>query len=194
MTIFTKGSPEDYLQHIIAVLHLINQKGLDALIVLHNKEMKSASAGPGALKQKSILSVDSGSSKDLETHKSKKEAHKLKKALTQEMLVTATKANNDAVAFTYEMLPNLLASKPQTQWDCIVQEMHEHDSWAGANGEKHDGKCPKSYVTFSDCLELHKLTVFTTDAAEKRSAITSSKEFGSPNGLPYVSLFPMWKY
>ncbi len=30
MTIFAKGSPDDYLQHIITVLHLINQKGLDA--------------------------------------------------------------------------------------------------------------------------------------------------------------------
>ena len=29
MTIFAKGNPEEYLQHVIAVLHLINQKGLD---------------------------------------------------------------------------------------------------------------------------------------------------------------------
>ena len=29
MTIFAKGNPEEYLQHVIAVLRLINQKGLD---------------------------------------------------------------------------------------------------------------------------------------------------------------------
>ncbi len=129
MTIFAKGSPEDYLQHLIAVLRLINQKGLDALIVPHNKEMKSASAALGALKQKSIGPADSSSSKDLEARKSEKEALRLEKALTQEMLVTATKACNKAVASTYEMLRNLLVSKPQTQWDRIFREMHERDSW-----------------------------------------------------------------
>ncbi len=81
---------------------------------------------------------------------------------------------------TYEMLRNLLASKPQTQWDCIIQEMHEHDLWAGANGEKHDGKCSKSYIAFLDCLELDKLTVFTADAAERQHF--------------YIQLFPKWKY
>jgi hypothetical protein len=39
---------------------------------------------------------------------------------------------------------------------------------AGANGEKHNGKRPKSYVAFLDCLELHKLTVFTADAAKRQ--------------------------
>ncbi len=29
MTIFAKGSPEDYLRHVIVILHLINQKRLD---------------------------------------------------------------------------------------------------------------------------------------------------------------------
>ncbi len=30
MTIFVKGNPKEYLQRVIAVLRLINQKGLDA--------------------------------------------------------------------------------------------------------------------------------------------------------------------
>ncbi len=30
MMIFAKGNLEDYLQHLIVVLHLITQKGLDA--------------------------------------------------------------------------------------------------------------------------------------------------------------------
>jgi hypothetical protein len=57
---------------------------------------------------------------------------------------------------------------PQTQWDRIVQEMHECDSWAGTDGKKHDGKRPKGLKAFSDCQELHKLTVFTADAAERQ--------------------------
>jgi hypothetical protein len=165
MIIFAKGSPEEYLQHVIAILCLINQKGLDALIVVHNKEMKSAAAALGALKQKSIGPVYLGSSKDLEACKNEKEALKLEKALTQEMLVNAIKAYNEDVAATYKLLHNLLA-KPQTQWDRIIQKMHEHDLWAGENGEKHNGKHPKSYITFLDCLELHKLTVFIADTAK----------------------------
>jgi hypothetical protein len=65
MTILAKGSPEDYLQHIIAILRLINQKGLDALIVLHNKEIKSAAVALGALKQKPIGPADLSSKEDL---------------------------------------------------------------------------------------------------------------------------------
>ena len=29
---------------------------------------------------------------------------------------------------------NLLVGDPQTQWDRIVKEMHEGDSWAGPDG------------------------------------------------------------
>ena len=60
--------------------------------MLYNKEMKSASAALGPLRKKSIGLADSNSSKDLEARKSEKEALKLKRALTQEMLMTATKA------------------------------------------------------------------------------------------------------
>jgi hypothetical protein len=58
------------------------------------------------------------------------------------MLMTATKVYNEAVAATYELLRILLASKPHTQWDHIIQEMHKRDSWAGANGEKHSFGLP----------------------------------------------------
>ena len=50
------------------------------------------------------------------------------------MLKTVTKDYNEDVA-SYELLHNLLASEPQTQWDHIVVEIHGHDSWAGLNGE-----------------------------------------------------------
>ncbi len=114
------------------------------------------------------------------------DALKIEKAQTQEMLKASTKGYNEAVAATYELLHNLLASEPQTQWDRIFVEMHERDSWAGPDGEKHDGKCPRGYFAFLDCLELHKLTVFTADAAERQWYYTS-REYDSPNGLPYIN-------
>ncbi len=44
MSIFTKVSPEDYLQHIIAVLRLIDQKGFHVQCKKHTKEMKTVAA------------------------------------------------------------------------------------------------------------------------------------------------------
>ena len=79
MTIFAKGSPEDYLQHVIVILRLTNQKGLDTLIVLHNKEMKLASAvywacrfefqqGPGSLQEQEGSSEAQESSYPKDAH------------------------------------------------------------------------------------------------------------------------------
>jgi hypothetical protein len=96
------------------------------------------------------------SKKDQEAFKNEKEARKVEKALTQEMLVSSTKVYNKAITATYELLCKLLAGKPQTQWDCIILEMHERDSWIGADDKEHDGKHPKSFSAFSDCLKLAK--------------------------------------
>ncbi len=43
MTILAKGNPEEYLQHVIAVLRLINQKGLDAKCREAGKELVKTS-------------------------------------------------------------------------------------------------------------------------------------------------------
>jgi hypothetical protein len=47
--------------------------------------------------------------------------------------------------------------------------MHKRaDSWAGVNGKVIKGRCPRTWAAFHDCLELHKLTVFTADAAKRQ--------------------------
>ena len=161
MGIFAKGTPEDYLQHIIAVLCLIDQKGLHAQCKKHAKEMKTTAATLIAIKRKSDGSQSENSDESPEDLE-------LERKLTQELLSTASKQYNEAVGATYELLRNLLAGEPQTQWDRIVREMHERGSWAGADGERHNGKRPKGFKAFMDCLELHKLTVFTADAAERQ--------------------------
>ncbi len=79
-----------------------------------------AAAALGALKQKSIGSQDLSSKKDQEAYKNEVEALRIEKAQTQEMLKTTTKDYNEAVASMYELLRNLLASEPQTQWNHIV--------------------------------------------------------------------------
>jgi hypothetical protein len=84
------------------------------------------------------------------------------------MLQEAQKAHNKAVAESYEQLRNLLSGDVQSQWDCVCCKMHEHDLWAAVNGQVTKGRHPRMWMSFLDCLELHKLTVFSADAAEKQ--------------------------
>ncbi len=54
------------------------------------------------------------------------------------------------------------------QWDKIMHEMHSKDPWIGVNGKSHQGLCVRSWLSSQDCIELHKLTIFPADAAEKQ--------------------------
>ena len=114
--------------------------------------MKTAAAALGTLERKSYGPGNSDSDQD-------QEALETEKKLTHELFSTASKQYNEAVAATHELLQNLLAGKPQTQWDHIVREMPERDSRAGANGKKPEGKRPKGFTLFLGCQELQKRTV-----------------------------------
>ncbi len=87
---------------------------------------------------------------------------------TPEMIKEAWKAHDKAVAKAYELLRNLLSSDLQSQWDWVCCKMHERDSWAQMNGKMTKRRHPHSWAAFRDCLELHKLTVFTADAAKRQ--------------------------
>jgi hypothetical protein len=84
------------------------------------------------------------------------------------MLQEAQKAHDKAIAKTYEQLWNLLSGDAQSQWDCICREMHERDSWAAVNSQVTKGRRLRTWMSFLDCLKLHKLTVFSADAAERK--------------------------
>ncbi len=87
---------------------------------------------------------------------------------TSQMLQEAQKAQDKAIAKSYEQLRNLLSGNAQSQWDCVCREMHERDSWAAVNGQVTEGRRPQTWMSFLDCLELHKLTVFSADAAKRQ--------------------------
>ncbi len=115
-----------------------------------------------ALKLKSIGPRDSSPDEDPDEIKAE-----IKE--TKELALETQKQYNEVVASTYELLRNLLVGKPQSQWDRIMREMHKRDSWAGVDGKRHDEKCPKTWTSFQECVELHKLMVFTHDAALPRT-------------------------
>jgi hypothetical protein len=48
--------------------------------------------------------------------------------------------------------------------------MHECDLWAGVNGQVTVGRHLHTWGAFQDCLELHKLTVFTADEAKRQQS------------------------
>ncbi len=87
---------------------------------------------------------------------------------TQQMLQEAQKAHDKAIAESYKQLRNLLSSNTQSQEDCICRKMHERDSWAAVNGQVTKGRRLRTWTSFLDCLELHKLTVFSADGAERQ--------------------------
>jgi hypothetical protein len=87
---------------------------------------------------------------------------------TTQMLQESQRAQDKAIADSYEQLRNLLSGDAQSQWDRICREMHKNDSWAAVNGKITKGRRPRTWMSFLDCLELHKLTIFSADAAEKQ--------------------------
>ncbi len=95
-------------------------------------------------------------------------AHKVEIEQTQKMLQEAQKAHNKAIAESYKQLRNLLSGNAQSQWDHVCCEMHEHDLWAVVNSQVTKGRHPQTWKSFLDCLELHKLTVFSADTAKRQ--------------------------
>ncbi len=87
---------------------------------------------------------------------------------TTQMLQEAQKAHGKAIAKLYKQLRNLLSRNAQSQWDCVCREMHERDLWAAVNGQVTEGRRPQTWTSFLECLELHKLTVFSADAVKRQ--------------------------
>ncbi len=84
------------------------------------------------------------------------------------MLQEAQKAHDKAITKSYEQLRNLLSGNAQSQWDRVCRKIHERDSWAAVNSQVTKGRRPRTWTSFLDCLELHKLTVFSADAAKRQ--------------------------
>jgi hypothetical protein len=108
MSVISQGNTKEYLAHIVAVLHLISQKGLD---VQCRKLAKAVDKLDRMLKNllKATGFKTTISSKD------DVEACKLKIEQTQQMLQEAQNAHNEAIAKTYELLRNLLSGDAQSQ-------------------------------------------------------------------------------
>jgi hypothetical protein len=157
MPIFSCGNTEEYLAHIVTVLCIIKQKGLDA---------KCRKLGKAVVRQSKTLKnlLKSAGSKDTVSLDVDVTARKVEIEQTQAILQESRKTHNKAITKMYEQLRGNL----QSQWDCICHKMHKRDSWAGVNGPATEGRRPCTWMSFRDRLELHMLTVFSADAAKRQ--------------------------
>jgi hypothetical protein len=161
MPIYFRGNTEEYLPHIVAVLQIISKNGLPKKSRMLTKAVVKWSE---ALKNL----LEATGSQDTVLVNVDVQAGKVEIEQTQQMLQEGQKAHNKAIAKTHKQLRNLLSGDAQFQWDCVCHEMHEHDLWAGANVQVTKGRHPQKWMSFQDCLELHKLTVFSAAAAKRQ--------------------------
>jgi hypothetical protein len=131
--IFSHGNNEEYITHIVAVLRIVEQKGLPKKCCMYAKAVAKRQAALKNLQEALepqdavLMSVDVT-------------AHKVEIEQTTQMLQEALRAHEKAIAKSYEQLRNLLSSDAQSQCDCVCREMHENDLWAAVNSKITKGR------------------------------------------------------
>jgi hypothetical protein len=92
----------------------------------------------------------------------KKKLNKLNESLKAKKTITV-----ELVQKAYELIRCFVVGKAQMQWDRIVNKMHTKNPWIGMNGKSNKDIHVKSWRSFMDCIQLHKLAIFPANAAEK---------------------------
>jgi hypothetical protein len=141
MNIYSRGNNKEYLTYIVVVLCIIKQRGLDSRC---RKLEKSV------LRQSEMVKnlLEAAGSQDTVSTTVDVRARKVEIEQTQQMLQEAQKAHDKAITKVYKQLCYLLSGNPQAQWDRVCCKMHEHDSWAGVNGQVTEGGSPQMGMSF----------------------------------------------
>jgi hypothetical protein len=148
---------EEYLQHHNAFLRFLARKKLDVEMTKVTKAVAKAAALVRAL----VRSPNEESEDETTLRISRWEA--------AEAELTKTEAQESTqVGLVYDLFRKTLKDDPELQWDRIVEDMHTKDPWEDLRGVKHDGLRRKSVKSLQDCIDFHKLTVYSVDAAERQ--------------------------
>jgi hypothetical protein len=89
-------------------------------------------------------------------------------AAEEEELKKAKAIESTKVGLVYDLFRKTLKEDPELQWDRIVDDMHSKDPWVDLTGAKHDGLRRKSTSSLWECIDFHKLMVYSVDAAERQ--------------------------
>jgi hypothetical protein len=157
MHTYGSNNNEEYLVHVTTVLRLVKQKGAAA-------KVKEAFAELVAVRKKMSPFFEFPEDKAVAQKEARiKKLSKLNKALKAKKVIAVEQAQK-----AYKLFRYFVVGEAQTQWDRIMNEIHTKNPWIGMNGKSNKGICMKSLILLMDCIKLHMLTVFPTDAAEKQ--------------------------
>jgi hypothetical protein len=106
--------------------------------------------------------------KNLNMSKSHEEKESLKRKIktTEKDQEKAKKMALTEIVKAYELFCVYFVGEACTQWDKVVQEMHQKDPWVAVNKSLIKGPHKKTWESFLNCIKLHKLTIFSCDATE----------------------------
>jgi hypothetical protein len=148
---------EEYLQHLNAFLRMLTRKKYEDDLLKLSKAVVTATA----LARK-LARVPSGE-KDPEMARRLSLWEAAEEGLRQAEANETTK-----VGLVYELFRKSLKEDPELQWDRIIDDMHTKDPWEDLKGVKHDRLRRKSCASLWECIDFHKLTVYSIDAAERQ--------------------------
>jgi hypothetical protein len=166
MSTYGTGNSKEYLVHVFAILGLVEQKRTAA------KVKEAFAAFIAVRKEMSHFFFDSLMTRLQPRKKQEKRSKARKKKLNNLKDKEALKAKKDIgvaeAQKAYELFRCFVVGEARMQWDRIVNEMHTKNQWIGVNGKANKGICVRSWISFMDCIELHKLTIFPADTAKKQ--------------------------
>jgi hypothetical protein len=88
--------------------------------------------------------------------------------VTVDKLVEANVHEDAKLETVYELFRKTLKEDPELQWDRIVTAMHTKEPWEDLKGAKHDGIRGKSSKSLWECIDFHKRTIYSINAAEQQ--------------------------
>ena len=148
---------EEYLQHLNSFLRMLSRKKWDDEMTKLTKAVSTAAALVRKLEK-----VPKGES-------AAQTANRLVLWEAAEGGLKKAEALETVKAgLVYDLFRKTLKEDPELQWDRIVDDMHTKDPWEDLRGAKHDGLRRKSIASLWDCIDFHKLTVYSVDAAERQ--------------------------
>jgi hypothetical protein len=148
---------EEYLQHLNAFLRMLARKKWEDELTKLTKAVVTATALVRTLTRIPNEETEPETFKRL-TQWEAAEAE-LKKAQAHE---------SAKVGLVYDLFRKTLKEDPELQWDRIVDDMHAKNPWEDLRGAKHDGLRRKSMASQWECIDFHKLTVYSADAVERQ--------------------------
>ena len=135
---FRVGSIENYVNHVIAMIRLIQQKELGSSVEKVYAVVSDLKDKIGPLCKKLNMSKSRKEKESLaqQIKTAENEREKAKKVALVE-IVTA-----------YELFHIYFVGKACTQWDKVVQKMHMKDPWVAVNGSLNPGPRKKTWEFF----------------------------------------------